>query len=122
MSHTQFVLIVLLLFAGLSEAARAPQPAVREFAVTAKKYAFEPARFEVTEGDDVRFVVTSTDTDHGFEIKRLDIEELVPEDETKTIAFTAPAAGTYAIRCSEWCGKGHKTMKATLVVHPRPGS
>ncbi len=122
MFQTQFVLIVLLLIAGLPDAARAPQPAVREFTVTAKKYAFEPAQFEVTEGDEVRFLVTATDTDHGFEIKGLDIEELVPEDETKTIAFTAPAAGTYTIRCSEWCGKGHKTMKATLLVHPRPGS
>ncbi|HEX7086944.1 MAG TPA: cupredoxin domain-containing protein [Vicinamibacterales bacterium] len=122
MSRTELVLIVLLLLAGLPEAARAPQPAVREFTVAAKKYAFEPAQFEVTEGDEVRFVVTSTDADHGFEIKRLDIEELVPEGRTKTIAFTAPAAGKYAIRCSEWCGKGHKTMKATLVVHPRSGS
>lgn len=117
-----FVLVAVFLFAVLSGAVGAPQPQVHEFAVVAKKYAFVPERFEVTEGDEVRFVVTSTDTDHGFEIRQLRIKELVPENETKTIAFTAPAAGTYAIRCSEWCGKGHRTMKATLVVHPRSGS
>jgi len=78
-----FVLVAVFLFAVLSGAVGAPQPQVHEFAVVAKKYAFVPERFEVTEGDEVRFVVTSTDTDHGFEIRQLRIKELVPENEKR---------------------------------------
>lgn len=99
--------------------ARAQPGEVREFAVTAKKYAFEPSTFEVTEGDRVRLLVTATDTDHGIEIKKLDVDELTVEDETTTVEFVASKPGTFTIICAEYCGKGHKTMKATLVVRPR---
>lgn len=116
------VLAASIVLLALPAAARAPLPAEREFIVTATKYEFEPARFEATEGERLRFAVTATDTDHGFEIKALDVEQLTPEDETTVVTVAAPPAGTYEIRCSEYCGRGHRRMKATLVVHPRPGS
>jgi cytochrome c oxidase subunit 2 len=100
---------------------RASAGQVREFKITAKKYSYEPDRFEVDQGDHVRLIVTSTDADHGIAIKPLKIKQTVPKGETGTIEFDATQAGTFDIGCADWCGKGHKTMHATLVVRA-PGT
>jgi cytochrome c oxidase subunit 2 len=88
----------------------------REFKISAHKYAFEPDRFEVDKGDRVRFLVTSVDADHGIAIKKLKVKTVVPEGETGIVEFDATEAGTFDITCADWCGKGHKKMRATLVV------
>jgi cytochrome c oxidase subunit 2 len=90
--------------------------AVREFKISAHKYAFEPDRFEVDQGDRVRFHVTSVDADHGIAIKKLKVKATVPEGDTGVVEFDATEAGTFDITCADWCGKGHKQMRATLVV------
>ncbi|MGH9386985.1 MAG: cupredoxin domain-containing protein [Vicinamibacterales bacterium] len=98
--------------------ATASAPIVVE--VTAKRFAFEPERIEVTEGDRVRLVVRSADGVHGIGIKKFKVEEKIPRDETVTIDFVASTAGTFPVLCSEYCGKGHEEMKGTLVVRVRP--
>ena len=87
--------------------------------ITAKRFAFDPARVEVIEGDEVTLNVRSADGTHGIEIGKLKIKKEVPRGgDVVTLAFTAPAPGTYEISCSEYCGRGHKDMKAALVVAP----
>ena len=89
----------------------------REIPVVAKRFAFEPSRVEVTEGERVRLVVTSDDGVHGVEIKKLKVNKKVPRGGDKvTIDFVAGAPGEYPILCSEYCGNGHEEMKGTLVV------
>jgi len=89
--------------------------------VVARKYAFEPARIEVTEGDRVRLVVRSADSVHGIQIKRFGVNKLLPRGGAPvTIEFTANRAGTFEILCSEYCGNGHESMKGTLVVVAKP--
>jgi heme/copper-type cytochrome/quinol oxidase subunit 2 len=74
----------------------------------------------VVEGDQVTLAVTSADGTHGFEIKTLEVKKEVPRGgAVVTLSFTAPAPGTYEIKCSEYCGRGHTDMKAALVVSPR---
>jgi cytochrome c oxidase subunit 2 len=90
--------------------------AAREFKISAHKYAFEPDHFEVDRGDHVRFLVTSVDADHGIAIKKLKVKSTVPEGETGVVEFDATEAGTFDITCADWCGKGHKQMRAILVV------
>ena len=90
--------------------------AAREFKISAHKYAFEPDHFEVDRGDRVRFLVTSVDADHGIAIKKLKVKTVVPEGETGVVEFDANESGTFDITCADWCGKGHKQMRATLVV------
>jgi cytochrome c oxidase subunit 2 len=91
--------------------------APRTIEVVARKYAFEPDRIEVTEGDRVRLVVRSVDSVHGLQIKRFGVNKHVPRGgEPVTIDFTASRAGTFEILCSEFCGDGHDGMKGTLVV------
>jgi len=98
--------------------AAASEPRVIE--VVAKRFAFEPARIEVTEGERIRLVVTSADGVHGVGIKKLRVEKTVPRGGTPiTIDFVASAPGEFPILCSEYCGNGHEEMKGMLVVHAR---
>lgn len=87
--------------------------------MTAKRFAFEPATVEVSEGDTVRLVVRSADGKHGIEIKEFKVKQLIPKGgDAVTVEFVAGKSGTFQIKCSEWCGNGHRSMKATLVVKP----
>ena len=89
----------------------------REIPVVAKRFTFEPARVEVSEGERIRLVLTSADGVHGVEIKRFKVNKKVPRGGDKvTVDFIASAPGTYPILCSEYCGDGHEEMKGTLVV------
>jgi cytochrome c oxidase subunit 2 len=91
--------------------------APREIAIVAKRFAFEPGRIEVTEGERVRLVVASADGVHGLEIKKFRVDKRVPRGgEPITIEFVASAAGEFPILCSEYCGDGHEEMKGMLVV------
>ena len=88
--------------------------------VVASRFAFEPARIEVTEGEHIRLLVSSADGVHGVGIKKFRVEKTVPRcGEAVTIDFVASAAGEYPILCSEYCGKGHEEMTALLVVAAR---
>ena len=82
-----------------------------------KRFTFEPARVEVTEGERIRLVVSSEDGVHGLEIKKFRVNKKVPRGgDQVTIDFVASAPGEFPIVCSEYCGKGHEEMKGTLVV------
>lgn len=89
---------------------------VKEFTITASQFAFDPATITVQEGDAVRFIVTSTDVDHGLTIAQFGVGETIPAGETKTIEFIADTAGTYTMFCSVFCGSGHGDMTGTLIV------
>ncbi len=92
----------------------------REIPVVARRFSFEPARVEATEGERIRLVVTSEDGVHGLEIKKFKVKKKVPRGgEAITIDFVAAEPGEYPIVCSEYCGNGHEEMKGTLVVVAR---
>ena len=116
-----------LLIVGVVSIAGEPrqQPAPTDgepkvFEVIARRFVFEPATIEVTEGDRVRLVVRSADGPHGVEIKAFKVKKAVPrakpDDAPIIIEFVAASAGEFPILCSEYCGKGHEDMKGTLVV------
>jgi cytochrome c oxidase subunit 2 len=91
--------------------------APRVIEVLAKRFSFEPATIEVTEGERVQLVVKSSDGVHGVQIKKFNVNKLVPRGgKAVTIDFVASAPGTYEILCSEECGEGHDAMTGTLVV------
>jgi cytochrome c oxidase subunit II len=104
---------------GRATAGAAGQGAVKEFTVVAERYKFTPDRIEVTQGDTVRITVRSADGTHGFAIKRLKVEASVAKGGAPTtVEFVAGQPGTFAITCSEYCGRGHSQMKAVLEVVP----
>ena len=89
----------------------------RVIEVVVKRFAFEPARIEATEGEHIRLVVTSADGVHGVAIKKFRVEKAVPRGGTPvTIDFVASAPGEFPLLCSEYCGKGHEEMQGLLVV------
>jgi cytochrome c oxidase subunit 2 len=89
----------------------------RRVEITAHRYAFDPARIEVQQGETVELVLHSTDTDHGFQIKALGVKLGIPKGGAAvTATFVARQAGRFPIECSEYCGSGHKRMRAELVV------
>lgn len=112
-----------LLFGAAFTSARqdpATASAPRVIEVTAKRFAFDPAKIEVTEGERVRLLVKSADGVHGLQIKKFRVNKLVPRGgEPVTIEFVASAPGTYEILCSEECGDGHEAMTGALVVHAK---
>jgi cytochrome c oxidase subunit 2 len=94
-------------------------PAVRTFEITASRFKFDPAVIEVAEGDQVRLVLRSADSLHGLAIKELKVKVKIPKGgDAALTTFVASRAGTFEITCSEYCGLGHRTMKANLVVTP----
>ena len=95
--------------------------APRTIEVVAKRFGFEPARIEVTEGERVRLVVKSADGVHGVEIKKFKVNKKIPRGgDPVTIDFVASSAGEFPILCSEYCGDGHEDMKGMLVVAAKP--
>ena len=116
-------------FAAVDGAGQAPSPAPaakepKVFEVVARRFDFEPATIEVTEGDHVRLLVRSADGPHGVEIKQFKVKKAVPRakpgDSPVVIEFVASSAGEFPILCSEYCGSGHKDMTGTLVVVAKP--
>jgi cytochrome c oxidase subunit 2 len=111
--------MALLLGAAFAAASQDPTTASapREIAIVAKRFAFEPASIEVTEGERIRLRVFSADGVHGFQVRQLRINKLIPRGgQAVTIDFVAAAPGTYEILCSEECGDGHDEMTGTLTI------
>ena len=115
--------LLMIEFVSVAGAPQQPAPADGEpkvFEVIARRFEFEPATIEVTEGDRVRLLVRSADGPHGVEIKAFRVKKAVPRakpgDAPITIDFVAASAGEFPILCSEYCGDGHKEMTGTLVV------
>ena len=89
---------------------------VHELQVVAGRFSYEPATLQVVAGEHVRLVIRSKDTVHGFSIPKLHIDKQIPKNgEPVVVEFTAPPAGRFEIECSEFCGSGHRQMKAALM-------
>jgi len=115
--------MALLLATTVTSARQDPATATapRVIEVVAKKFAFEPARLEVVDGQRIRLQVTSADGVHGLQIKKFGVNKVIPRDGTPvTIDFVASRPGTYEILCSEECGEGHESMSGSLVVVAKP--
>lgn len=87
--------------------------------ITMKKWAIEPRRIEVPEGDVVELDITSTDVEHGIAVAGLGIREPVQPGRPTVVRFRAKTTGTYVMSCSVLCGKDHDQMTGEIVVSPR---
>jgi cytochrome c oxidase subunit II len=90
--------------------------------VVARTWFFQPAVITVPVGANVTFQVASADIIHGFLIAGTDVNIMVVPGEISTIRHTFDKAGEYLIECHEYCGTGHQTMHAKIVVEPAPSS
>ena len=89
---------------------------VKEFTMTAKQWAFDPAIITVKQGDKVRIKIKSIDVTHGFALTDFNVKvDLVPNKE-EIVEFVADKKGEFTFFCSVFCGQGHSGMKGKLVV------
>jgi cytochrome c oxidase subunit 2 len=91
----------------------------RTIDVTVSRYAFSPERIDVRVGERVRLNVVSVDGTHGFQVMALRLNAGIPAGgRAVTVGLTPKEAGTVEINCSEYCGRGHRRMKASFTVTP----
>ena len=106
----------------------------REFSISARQYAFEPARIIVNRGDTVLIRLASLDVIHGFYLEGHDIDALIEPGKqgfkvrspssgedyrpVSAIRFTAGRAGKFRYRCSHTCGTLHPFMQGEFIVRP----
>ncbi len=98
----------------------------REVTIHVHAWGFSPSVIRVAPGQRVRFVVSSEDIAHGFAINELGLNlQLRHGSQVRSPAVDVNLPeGTYAIHCSVFCGLGHPSMEAKLVVGapgPAPG-
>jgi cytochrome c oxidase subunit 2 len=89
---------------------------VKEFNLETYQHGYSPERLVVKKGDIVKLHATSRDVPHGIFIKEYGINVPVKKGAVEEIEFIADKAGEFDILCSVYCGKGHHSMKAKLVV------
>jgi heme/copper-type cytochrome/quinol oxidase subunit 2 len=104
--------------AFLSVSPTAGSDGVKDISIRARSWGFTPRVIRVEPGDTVRFRVVSDDIKHGFAINELGLNlQLASGREVRSADVkVALPPGKYPIHCSTFCGLGHSTMKASLVV------
>lgn len=90
----------------------------RKVAIVAERFNYMPSRVKVKRGETIEFVLSSEDTHHGFFIRELGVDVLVPplgKGEARVLVhFEKP--GRYIFECSRPCGAGHNAMRGQIVV------
>jgi len=67
----------------------------------------------------VKFVLTSTDVLHSFFVPSMRVKSDAVPGHYTYVAFTPVKTGSYHTFCTEYCGKDHSAMLATLRVVPQ---
>lgn len=107
------VFILVLSACGNSEAGNAEVEDAQKVDVVATNFQFDKAEYVVKAGEPVSITLTSDEGGHGINIDEFDVNIAAPGG---TATFTPDKAGEYKIYCNTFCGTGHETMTATLVV------
>jgi heme/copper-type cytochrome/quinol oxidase subunit 2 len=89
-----------------------------EFVVHARRYAFEPARLEVHQGDLVRITLRTEDIPHSLVVDALRIAKKATPDRSVTFELLADRAGVYPYYCNLTLEGGCRNMTGQLVVLP----
>jgi heme/copper-type cytochrome/quinol oxidase subunit 2 len=92
---------------------------LREFTVSARKYAFAPTRIEVNQDDLVKVTLSSADIAHSFTIDGYRIAKRVGGGQKVTFEFRADQPGTFRFYCNLKQDERCREMQGELVVHPK---
>lgn len=126
--------LVIVVFAGVNLASLKYMPTlasahaattrtdIQDVDLTAKSWSYDMTSRQVEAGKPVRFSGRSDDTMHGFAVyhpdgRMLFTMMLMPGLAKPTsIVYTFKDAGTYKVRCLEYCGVAHHRMSDEIVV------
>lgn len=75
-----------------------------------------PPELEVPVGSKVKFIATSKDVVHGFEISGTNVNMMLEPGYISEYTTTVDKTGEYLIVCNEYCGVGHAQMHSMLKV------
>lgn len=67
-------------------------------------------------GRPMKLLMSSRDVIHSFFVPEFRVKKDVIPGRTTTLWFEALEPGRYAAYCTEYCGEGHSTMRATVVA------
>lgn len=84
--------------------------------IVAEAWAYTPTEIVVPKGAEVRFIVTSVDVIHGFMIPQTTVNAMLIPGQVTEVTYTFDDAEEHNILCHEFCGIGHHTMFAKVVV------
>jgi cytochrome c oxidase subunit 2 len=87
--------------------------------VIAEQYLFVPQCLLIPAGVTVHLRITSADVVHEFSLSGTDYRVKVVPGVVSVANLQFPRAGEYPVPCNEFCGPGHYTMRAKLIVVPR---
>jgi cytochrome c oxidase subunit 2 len=96
--------------------AQTPRP--RQVRVVAERFSFTPSEITVTAGEPVELRLKSEDTAHGFRIRGIPVNVVIPKrgHQDLIVSFRPDTPGRYEFECSRMCGAGHNFMRGTLIV------
>ncbi len=104
---------------------RTPPPGAAEINVTAKQwlyvFKYPDGRTAINElhvpvGKPVKFIMTSADVIHGFYLPEFRVKQDILPGSYTYLWLQPEKTGRYDIYCTQYCGTGHSTMRAVMVV------
>ncbi|MCS7002490.1 MAG: cytochrome c oxidase subunit II [Dehalococcoidia bacterium] len=75
-----------------------------------------PVVIRIPVGSTVTFIMTSVDVIHGVKIQDTDVNMMVLPGQISRATQTFNRPGEFLMLCHEYCGTGHHTMWAKIVV------
>ena len=84
--------------------------------VVASAWRFDPEVIRVPAGEEITFVLTTTDVIHGFNIERTRVNLTLIPGQITEFRHTFEEPGEHLLICHEYCGLGHHTMSGRVVV------
>ena len=118
-ARSRYFVAILAVAGAIVAAAQEQGPTAKPFAVTARRYRFEPARIEVTQDDLVKIELKTEDIAHSWTVDDYRIAKRVSPGHPVTFEFRADKAGTFPFYCDLKTEDGCRQMKGELVVKPR---
>ncbi len=106
---------------------RTPPAGAAEINVTAKQWLYfftypdgrqATNEVRVPVGKPVKFLMTSPDVIHGFYLPEFRVKQDILPGRYAYLWLEPEKAGRYDIYCTQYCGTGHSTMRAVMIVMP----
>ena len=83
----------------------------------AQMWRFQPNQIFIPAGSEVDFFLTSKDVVHGFNISEKNVNLMAIYGNINKTTVRFEKAGVYKIVCHEYCGVGHQSMEAEVIVN-----
>jgi len=89
---------------------------VATFSIQAERYRFVPEVLKLPANTPVQIQLKSRDALHGFNIPSLGIRHDLFPGQSVIVSLPALKPGRYPFLCDIFCGSGHSSMQAEILV------